>query len=133
MSSYPDAYGRSELHYAALDGSLDAVRWLVEGGMDVSAPDNNAWTPLHFASQSGQLAVARYLISAGAQVEALDAHGNTPLIRATFESQGNGEMISLLRDAGADPLRKNKHGVTAVALARSIGNYNVAQYFADLD
>jgi len=101
--------------------------------MDVSAPDNNAWTPLHFASQSGQLAVARYLISAGAQVEALDAHGNTPLIRATFESQGNGEMISLLRDAGADPLRKNKHGVTAVALARSIGNYNVAQYFADLD
>lgn len=45
-----DEFGRSPLHYAALDGNLDAVRRLVETGMDVSLPDNNARTPLHFSS-----------------------------------------------------------------------------------
>lgn len=43
-----------------------------------------------------------------------------------------GEMIALLRRAGADPLRENHHGVSPLSLARDIGNYDVAQFFSDL-
>jgi len=132
VKSNLDEFGRSALHYAAADGNLDEVRRLVETGMDVSLPDNKAWTPLHFAAQSGKPDVARYLIEAGAIVDALDEHGNTPLFRATFESKGNGEMILVFRRAGANPLRENNHGVSPASLARSIGNYDVAQFFADL-
>jgi hypothetical protein len=61
-----------------------------------------------------------------------DSLGNTPLWRATFESRGRGEVIRLLRAAGADPWHANRSGVSPVALARAISNYDVAQFYADL-
>jgi hypothetical protein len=44
-------------------------------------------------------------------------------------SQGEGAVIVRLLQAGADPHASNHHGVSAVQLARSIANYNVAQFF----
>jgi ankyrin repeat protein len=41
-------------------------------------------------------------------------------------------MIHLLRQHGADPLRTNHYGVSPLSLARTIGNYDVSQFFADL-
>jgi hypothetical protein len=41
-------------------------------------------------------------------------------------------MIVFLRQAGADPIRQNHHGVSPLSLARKIGNYDVAQFFSDL-
>lgn len=72
------------------------------------------------------------LLRAGALVDAADSSGNTPLWRAVFESKGRGEVIALLRRYGADPLRENAAGVSPLGLARTIGNYDVAQYFQDL-
>ena len=40
--------------------------------------------------------------------------------------------VQLLRERNADPHHKNHAGRTPVELARMIGNYNVAQFFADL-
>jgi uncharacterized protein len=41
-------------------------------------------------------------------------------------------MIQLLRESGADPHLENRHGVTPVQLARTIGNYDVAQFFVNV-
>ena len=60
-------------------------------------------TPLHFAAQQHHVEVAQALLGAGAVVDATDKHGNTPLWKAVFASQGRGELIALLREAGADP------------------------------
>jgi ankyrin repeat protein len=127
-----DREGRTELHYAALDGKSRRVRAFLSGGADPSAKDKAGWTPLHAAVQSYRLEVAALLIQHGAEVDAQDANGNTPLSTAVFESRGRGQMIALLRRAGADPLRKNHHGVSPLNLARDIANYDVAQFFADL-
>jgi uncharacterized protein len=62
----------------------------------------------------------------------VDRHGNTPLFRAVFESNGRGEIVKMLRAAGANPERENIHGVSPAQLARTIANYDVAQYFCDL-
>ena len=72
------------------------------------------------------------LLDASARVDATDSHGNTPLFRATFESRGNGDMIELLRTRGADPRVSNQSGVTPVELARTIANFDVAQFYEDL-
>ncbi len=72
------------------------------------------------------------LLRAGARVDLPDGNGNTPLWRAVFASEGRGELIRLLRDAGADPFRPNLHGRTPLGLARLIGNYDVEQHFAEL-
>jgi len=47
-------------------------------------------------------------------------------------SRGQGEVIALLRSAGADPYAKNNAGVTPVSVARSIANFPVAQFYSDL-
>jgi ankyrin repeat protein len=127
-----DRIGRSALHYAAGEGDVGLVLQLIQEGADVRLADMNGWTPLHFAARAQSVPVIRALINSGATVDARDKNGNTPLSTATFESRGKGESIAALRAAGADPCCKNNHGVSAVSLARSIGNYNVAQFFIDV-
>lgn len=128
-----DAYGRTLLHYAASNAKLDELAKLLAQGLDPNAKDDNGWTPLHFAAQANSPACVSALIDAGAITSAVDSHGNAPLSRAVFSSTGDGEVIRLLRAAGADPLHENASGVSAVSLARMIGNYPVAQYFADVN
>ena len=127
-----DRMGRTELHYAAGDGNMEATRALIVGGARVDLPDDNGWTPLHFAAQAYSVPVAEALLAAGASVDAQDSHGNTPLARAVFESCGRGELIALLRRSGADATRVNTHGVSPLSLAHTIANYDVAQFFSDL-
>jgi uncharacterized protein len=127
-----DREGRSDLHYAARDGDLQSVQKLVTAGADVNLQDKMGWTPLHFAAQARSEVVTKHLLEHGASVEIEDAYGNTPLFRAAFDSRGDGSVIRALRAAGADPKRKNKRGVSALSLARTIANYDVAQFFNDI-
>ena len=107
-----DRLGRTELHYAANEGSLERVRALLDAGADAGLTDDNGWTPLHFAAQAQAPLICEALLAAGAPVDPPDAHGNTPLWRATFEARDRGETIALLRAYGADPRRANAHGVS---------------------
>ncbi len=128
-----DRYGRTDLHIAARDGDVARLKALLAAGADPRAADNEGWTPLHVAAHSYGPSACEALLAAGAQVDAVDAYGNTPLWRATFESCGRGEIIHILRRSGADPRLRNSRGVSPVALARTIANYDVAQYFNDID
>ena len=127
-----DEYGRTRLHYAACDGDLRAVATLLADGAAIDLQDDNGWTPLHFAAQASSEEVTAYLLDHGASIDLEDSHGNTALSTATFNSRGEGAVIRVLRAAGADPKKKNKHGVSALSLARTIANYNVAQFFDDI-
>ena len=127
-----DRAGRTPLHYAAAGGATAEVIRLVEAGANPSAQDDNGWSPLHFAAQAGSAAITRILIAAGATVDLRDSYGNTSLGKAVFSSCGDGAVIKLLRDAGADPYAENVSGVTPLALARTIANFDVAQFFSDL-
>jgi ankyrin repeat protein len=128
-----DRAGRSPLHYAAAERDSDYVSELIQEGADVNLADKNGWTPLHFAAQSNNAEIARLLLDSGAFVDPRDGYGNTPLSTAVFNSRGDGELIGSLRTRGANPNSKNESGVSPVRLARTIANYNVAQFFADLD
>ena len=132
MTEALDRKGRSALHYAALEGHAERVRELIKAGADVTHPDHRGMTPLHFAAQEQHAEVAKALLDAGAPVDTNDEHGNTPLWKAVFSCRGEGQLITLLRAAGADPNRANQHGTSPLDLARRIGNYDVTQYFADL-
>ena len=127
-----DEYGRTLLHYAALYGDLDGTQRLLAEGAIPGCADDNGWTPLHFAVQEGHVDIAQVLLSAGADVDAADSNGNTPLSGAVFNSKGRGDLIRLLREFGADPLTQNRHGVSPVGLARSIANFDIAQFFSDV-
>jgi ankyrin repeat protein len=108
------------------------VRALIAAGSAVNARDRDGFTPLHFAAQEHAVTIARLLIDSGADIDAANRHGNTPLFTAVFNSSGRGEMIELLRAAGADPHLANASGQTPVGRASLIGNYDVARFFGDM-
>jgi uncharacterized protein len=89
-------------------------------------------TPLHFAAQGRHGDLSAVLLEAGAPVDAEDRYGNTPLWTAVFNSQGDGSAIKALRASGADPEHLNHNGASPVGLARTIANYDLAQFFTDV-
>jgi len=127
-----DEYGRAPIHLAAKEGNAPLCSKLVAAGADPNAADDNGWTPLHFAAQAQSIEATSLLLSVGAKTESRDKYGNTPLWRATMTCRERGDVISLLRGAGADPYSKNDSGVSPVDLARTIANYPVAGFYADL-
>lgn len=127
-----DRQGRTLLHAAALHGDLAEVEQLIAAGADPGAADNSGFTPLHMAAQEGNADTARALLDAGAEVDQRNRFGNTALFVAVFNSRGRGDLISLLRERGADPMMENASGQTPLGLARLIANFDVAQYFADM-
>jgi hypothetical protein len=56
------------LYQAALDGNLDKVKKLVEGGADINA-GAYSYTPLEGAASRGNLAIVEYLLSKGAHLK----------------------------------------------------------------
>ncbi len=127
-----DEHGRTSLHYAASQGSAKKCADLLAGGANPNASDDSGWTPLHFAAQAQSAEVASLLLNAGAAIDARDRFGNTPLWRATMNSRGDGVVIALLRRAGADPYAQNDSGISPVGLARTISNFQIAQFYSDL-
>lgn len=123
--------GRAPIHYAIVDGQIEAFTSLLQAGANINIADKQGWTPLHAAAHCNCDDMARLLIEAGADVKAEDAWGNTPLFRATFGSKGRGDMIRLLLSAGADRNRTNKSGVSPLSLANSMANRDIAQFFND--
>lgn len=127
-----DRAGRAPLHHAALEGNVSEVLRLLTQGVDPDARDAQGFVALHFAAQEFQPEVVKALLEANAQVDAANTFGNTPLWTAVFNSNGRGEIVAMLRAAGADPYHVNNAGRTPLDLARLIGSSDVAQFFADL-
>ena len=128
-----DVSGRSPLHYAALNNNLAEAVELAEAGADLNERDRQGFSPLHFAAQEGSVEVAGELLRRGAEVDTTNKFGNTPLWVAVFNSRGQGELITVLRGHGADPNRQNNSGISPLSLAKTIANYDVDQFFSDLN
>jgi ankyrin repeat protein len=108
------------------------VAELLGNGADPDVVDLQGFRPLHLAAQQGSLEAVRTLLDGGATVDVANSIGNTPLSVAVFNSRGRDELIELLRSRGADPLHLNNSQQSPVALARLIGNFDVARFFVDL-
>lgn len=131
-SLHLDRKGRGPLHYASADADLPAVLDLLASGADPNIQDVDGWSPLHFSARANAAEVTKVLLEAGANVHALDKFGNTPLFHAVFNCKEDGTVIRYLRLAGAEPTSENSYGVSPAKLARTISNYNVAQFFVDV-
>lgn len=57
-----DSNGRTPIHVAAANGSVEAVRFCVLAGGNPNAVDSNGWTPLHYAAENGHLGVVHFLL-----------------------------------------------------------------------
>lgn len=109
---------------AAKNGDEEALRALVEEGVDVNAAAGDGSTALLWASHHDLPESVELLIEAGADVNRANDLGATPLWAAG--ENGGVAVAGLLLDAGADPNRALRHGETPLMAAARAGSARVA-------
>ncbi|MGE3190916.1 MAG: ankyrin repeat domain-containing protein, partial [Vicinamibacterales bacterium] len=107
---------------AAMRGDRDAVRQLLQDGVDVNTAQGDGMTALHWAAQRGDTELAAMLLYAGADAAAVTRIGQyTPLHLAA--RSGNAGVVKALIEAGADAsARTSTSGVTPLHLAAAAGS-----------
>ena len=120
-------YNRDVLLCAAVSGSLDCVRLLVEAGAAMNAPIGSSHpriTPLHAASSQGHLEMVTFLLDHGANVNASaadDNEGFSKTVLITAVENNNLELVKLLLNADADVNLPSisYYGCTALEVAKA--------------
>ena len=85
---------------AAMAGSMEMVKLLVEAGADINARGHDGWTALHLAAVNSNRELAGYLLAQGADPNVRDDQGNIPLYYV-FQGKCNREVALALLDAKA--------------------------------
>ena len=106
-----DKYGSTALMLAALSGTAEDVKVLLDAGADVNARNKGGMTSLMSAAGFGAAESVKVLLGAGADVNARTKTGQTSLIYAV--AFGNPESVKVLLVAGADASLENADGKTA--------------------
>lgn len=99
----PASPKRKPIITAAAVGCDKAVRLLLSAGADIDCTDSWGMTPLMWAARNGRVSTTKLLLSKKAQLNLLsDSLSNGRLTALGFaERDGHGEIVSLLRQAGA--------------------------------
>ncbi|QQO08548.1 ankyrin repeat domain-containing protein [Breznakiella homolactica] len=110
------ADGLAPIHFAAREGSIGIVRFLINKKADINAKNAAGMTALHESARSGDLETMSLLLSSGIAVNSRDAKGNTAMhIVMPPETRKNG--LDLLFAYNADPNIKDDHGDTPLHIA----------------
>ena len=120
---------------AAERQDAEAVRALLEAGVDVGARRADGVTGLLWAAHWDDIATAELLLAAGADPNAADDHGVTPLARAA--ENASTALIDRLLAAGADANGAQRNGLTPLMVASRTGSVEVVRtllrHGADVD
>jgi len=95
-----DTGQRTSLIFAAREGHIEVVKYLLEKNAAVNHPDKYGQTPLVWASAEGKPDVVSILLEASADIEAEDNDGQTPLIWAS--SEGRSQVVEILLEYNAN-------------------------------
>jgi ankyrin repeat protein len=121
-----DADGSTALHYAALEGELPLLDWLVNHGADLTAVDKLGCTALHLAGQDGTVPVLELLVEHGADITAVDIDHATALHFAS--ANGHIAAMEWLVTHGADLTAVVKTGRTALFSAALNGQVEAMEW-----
>ena len=113
----------SVLLESSQSGDDDAVRFLLDLGVNVNYRNSERKTALILASEAGHEEVVQALLSAGASVNDQDSAGQTALMLAS----GNIGIVRYLLLAKADPDLQRQDGNTALHIACYKGHNTVVE------
>jgi ankyrin repeat protein len=120
-----DPEGRTPLHVAADEGSVEAGELLVKAGTDVDAVDKGGRTALAQAVTNDSR-FSRFLLESKADPNLALPDGRTPLHLAAARQPDSKSMLQLLLEADADPAATTKQGQTILDVAGEENRVQVA-------
>lgn len=77
--------GKTALHFAAQQGMLEAVKWLVNKDAKPHTQDKEGNTPLHLALLNSQFSLASYLLELSPDVFTKNKNGHVHLVKLILE------------------------------------------------
>ena len=116
--------GTTPLMVATLHGNLTSVQILLDHGADPNMANQQGVTALLWGAT--ELPKVQLLLAHGAEVNARSAGGNTPLLVAASSPDGAAVVQALLTQ-GADLIRRNQQGRSALQNAVRAGDLNSIQ------
>lgn len=115
---------------ATVKGNLEAVRALLDGGVDANQAREGGLTALHIATGENMLEIVRALLDKGADPNCKQEAGATPLHIAASTPDGLARC-QLLVEHKADVNALDKKNRTPLIAAASNGQLDVVQYLLD--
>jgi uncharacterized protein len=103
-------FGETALHFLAVEGYSDAVRFLAEAGADVNATNEDGDVPLIEVATLGNHQVAEILLAHGANPNATSRLRDNVLHTAV--GSDNAQLVHLLLSRGANPYYRTELGET---------------------
>lgn len=122
LINYPDSNKRTPLHYAAINGNLAQINWLLDRGAESDIRDYRFQTALHLAVMKGSEEVVRRLVGV-MSCESLDAQDAQHMTAVHYAV--NGEKVGILRilvQAGARIDLKAEQGNTVLHMTVEKGS-----------
>lgn len=113
-----------ELRQEAQHGAVDALRRLLNSGVDINAANEGGFTALHLASMSGNLEMVRLLLQNGANINASERFGHTALHRVSMNQSQLYEIVRIARlliENGANFNATTRSGWSALLVALNNG------------
>jgi ankyrin repeat protein len=111
---YLDGDGATALCLACKDGSLKAVKVLIDTKASINALPEGRFVPLNMAGLYGHDEIVKYLIAEGADVNAEFGDNKTNIIINFCKYAPLVSTVRLLLESGADPNKKDADGSTAL-------------------
>lgn len=93
-STWSDSDQWTLLHYAAREGHIETVEYLIEAGVPLNAKTQDGWTALHLVVVNNNLKLTKLLLSKPVQINARTNKLKTPLYLAAKE--GHFKIVELL-------------------------------------
>lgn len=120
--------GETALYKASRYGHADVVKLLLDAGADTEV-GYGEWRSLSVSAYYGYVGVVKALLESGrVQIDATTKDGETALYKASLK--GHADVVKLLLDAGADPLKGYK-GWTSLHVAVDEGHVEAAEILLD--
>jgi ankyrin repeat protein len=137
-----DEDGETSVHWAAREGHLECVQYLLEKQESVDVRNRTGETPLMVAIRNKhsplmpalrnqQTEVVEWLLSRNADVNAKDSKGWTTLFYAS--KYINGDTAKFLLEKGANPTHTDNEGNTCLHIACKYGNSDCVKLLLDLN
>jgi len=135
-----DLYSQAAIHFAAKEGHLECLDYLIKKGAQVNMAGQYYNTPLHLAARQGHLDCVNSLLQHGGNVKKRERYQQTPLHSAAWmckidvmkvlidkgadvnvsdtRKETDAKCVQLLIEKGAKVLKRNKNGQTPLQVCR---------------